>query len=703
MLLTAMMPTSADGRTTGSGSTSGLSPEEVAIINGIDLSNAWNKLDIISSMGEKAAGTTQELQAQQYVYNQLRGMKMDKVVMEHFPVASWVHYGTNVTIVSNGNENIPATTYGDCYSIWGMVDHKPYYFGNTNSGMTLVAPVIDLGLGTAADFDAKGNLAGMIALIHRNDDDQGWPDVPIEEAALHGASATVFYGYYTGNDLPAGIKQDSVGGPIPGISISPISAAHIQELMQAGTVMLQIDGRADQVSEKFAQSTNVAAYMYGKTKPNEYVVISGHIDCWWNGTNDDSSSIAAVLEFARLFSEARDKRTFVNDRTIVFCSVGSEEMGGPKDTWYNWLVGSYEFVKAHPEIVNGLVIELNMDGVSFKKASGRLWSENTWEVNGLVSKAISDLGMTGAVGYYNPVWSWTDAWSYAAKAGGATVQLIWPAGFDPYYHTQLDDMTIQSPVTLNTVLKLHALLAARSDHALVIPMEFQYTCDWAMGYLKTEKMTLAIEARNIDGAMAALSALRAEAVSTNAYAASLTAQHASARSVSEKQAIQAKADALNRVLIDARMLITPWTLGEGGLMGSWDVFLRTEQHAHDYAYVNQAISALLRNRVDNAVSALGDVYTIEWGKYYSREVYLLILDQMVNCYMYWGDDFDQQQAYVDVQGVYLGLKDGSMSKATALNALISMRDTQLIPWYETDLFAMQSAWIDATGILDSVA
>lgn len=138
-------------------------------------------------------------------------------------------------------------------------------------------------------------------------------------------------------------------------------------------------------------------------------------------------------------------------------------------------------------------------------------------------------------------------------------------------------------------------------------------------------------------------------------------------------------------------------------MGSWDVFLRTEQHAHDYAYVNQAISALLRNRVDNAVSALGDVYTMEWGKYYSREVYLLILDQMVNCYMYWGDDFDQQQAYVDVQGVYLGLKDGSMSKATALNALISMRDTQLIPWYETDLFAMQSAWIDATGILDSVA
>jgi hypothetical protein len=653
-------------------------------------------------MGEKVAGTVQERQAQQYVYDKLSAMDMDSVVIETFPVTAWVHYGTTVKIVSNGGEEVPATTYGDGYSIWGLEDHKPYYFGNTNGGKTLVAPVVDLGLGTAADFAAKGPLAGAIALIHRNDDIQGWPNVAVEEAALHGASATMFYGYYTGNDLPEGIKQDSVGGPLPAISISPISAAHLLDLMALGTVTLQIDGHADQLSEKLAESTNVAAYMYGATKPNEYVVISGHIDCWWNGANDDTSSIAAVLELARLFSEARADGQFVNDRTLVFCSVGAEEEGGPGDTWYNWLVGSYEFVVAHPEIMDGLVVEINMDGVSFDKTSGRFWLENTWEINAWVQKAVSDLGMTGSVGYYNPIWSWTDAWSFGAKGGAATIQLIWPAGFDPYYHTQVDDMPIQSPATLDLVLKLDVLFAMRGSQALVMPMEFQYTCDWAMAYLKAEKMTVAAEAKNINAAMTVLSSLRAKAVEANAYAATLESQYAAAKSIVEKQAIQAKADALNRALIDARRIITVWTLGEGGLMGSWDVFLRSDQHAHDYGFVNQAITQLSKNQVGNAVSALGYVYTMEWGKYYSREVYLTILDDMVGCFMYWGDDFDQQQAYVDVQGIYLGLKDGSMSRTTALNALTSIRDTQLIPWFETDLSAMKSAWSSATGIIDTV-
>jgi len=702
MLASGLIPFSGDARTIGSGSTSGLTPDEVAILSSLDLSNAWEELDIISAMGEKVAGTVQERQAQQYVYDKLSAMDMDRVVIETFPVAAWVHYGTTLKIISNGGEDVPATTYGDGYSIWGLEDHKPYYFGNTNGGKTLVAPVVDLGLGTAADFAAKGDLAGAIALIHRNDDIQGWPNVAVEEAALHGASATMFYGYYTGNDLPEGIKQDSVGGPLPAISISPISAAHLLSLMASGIVTLQIDGHADQLSEKYAESTNVAAYMYGATKPNEYVVISGHIDCWWNGANDDTSSIAAVLELARLFSEARASGQFVNDRTIVFCSVGAEEEGGPGGTWYNWLVGSYEFVQAHPEIMNNLVVEINMDGVSFDKTSGRFWLENTWEVNSWVQKAVSDLGMTGSVGYYNPIWSWTDAWSFGAKGGAATIQLIWPAGFDPYYHTQVDDMPIQSPATLDLVLKLDVLFAMRGSQALVMPMEFQYTCDWAMAYLKAEKMTVAAEAKNINAAMTVLSSLRAKAVEANAYAATLESQYVSATSIAEKQAIQAKADALNRALIDARRIVTVWTLGEGGLMGSWDVFLRSDQHAHDYGFVNQAITQLSKNQVENAVSALASVYTMEWGKYYSRETYLTVLDQMVGCFMYWGDDFDQQQAYVDVQGIYLGLKDGSMSRTTALNALTSIRDTQLIPWFETDLSAMKSAWLSATGIIDAV-
>jgi hypothetical protein len=700
-VIVTLVPGGNSAPAPGTGSTSGLTQEEVAILADLDYTAAWNDLAYLAGLGEKVAGTQAEKDAQQYVYDRLSAMPLDKVVMETFPVAAWDHHGTTMVIVTNGNEAVPITTYGDSYSIWGYENHVMYTFGNENGGMTLVAPVVDCGLGTMDEFDAIGDLGGAIALIHRDDNIQGWNNVPAFEASLHGASAALFYGYFAGADLPEGIKQDSVGGPIPILSISPNSASHIKDLMSGGQVVLKVDGRVDMLSERFAESVNVAAYLYGTTKPDEYVVISGHIDCWWFGANDDSSSIAAMLEFARLFSEARAAGTFVNERTLVFCSVGAEEEGGPQGTWYNWLVGSYEFVQAHPEIMKGLAVELNMDGCSFAKTTGRYWIENTWELNSFVYKTTVDLGISGQVGYYNPIWSWTDAWSFGAKGGGSTVNILWGSGFDPYYHTQIDDMPLQSPSALNLVLDVYTLMAIRMAHLLVLPMEFQNTVDWSASYLKSEKMTVPSEAKNIQKDLDALAVLRAQAVAANSYAASLNAQYAAAKNPGQKAVVAAKADALNDVLIEARRVITPWTLGEGGLMGSWDVFLRSDQHAQDLGFVNSAIDALNRGRTSNAMAALGNVYSMEWGKYFSRGAYLDTFNNMQNAFMYWGDDFDQQQAYVDVHWIYLGLKDGSVSNQAALNALKSIRDGQLIPWFEADLSVQAWAWTQSAGILDA--
>ncbi len=698
-LLVTVVPSVRATPAMGSGSSSGLTPTETAVLSGLDYANAWNQLETLTGFGERVAGTSQERLAQQYVYDELGAMPMDKVVMETFPVQSWVHYGTTIDVISPTSEPIVATTYGDCFSVWGKVYSKPYAFGNADDGKTLVAPLRDVGLGTAADFDAAGDLTGVIALVHRDDDFQGWPNVPSIEAAAHHAAAVVFYGYYGSYPVPDGIKQDSVKGPLPAFSISPNSAYRLQALLGTGPVTLRIQGRADIISDKVARSVNVAAYLYGSTHPDEYVVISGHIDTWWSGADDDTSSIAAMLELARLISNARAAGTFVNDRTIVFASVGAEETGGPDNTWYNWLVGSYEFVKAHPEILAGLAVELNMDGVSLVKPSGKYWVENTWEVNGFVAKGISDLGLGGIVGFYNPVWSWTDAWSYAAKGGGSSIQLLWVAGYDATYHTQLDDMAEQSPATVAVTLKMHGLWALRAANALVLPIELQYTADYAVTNLKTEKAAIPAQAAQFDAAMAAAGVLRERAVAMNARADEIRAAYAIAGSDAERTAIRAQADALNRELIDARRVATVWTFGEGGLMGSWDVFLRPAQYVHDLAAVNKAIGALSKGQVGNAVVALEGVYTMEWGKYYSRGTYLELLREMMDVYLYWGADFGQQQSYVDVQGIYLGLKDGSLTRGAALSRLRSIADDQLTPWLVGDLGLLETAYLEGAGIL----
>lgn len=706
LFVATAMPASSDVRSANSGVSFGLSPAETELLGMIDYENAWEQLQYLSSLGEKTAGSEEEKRAQRYVLGELENMSLDEVLEETFRVANWKHYGTTVKMTSHGDEDIPATTYGDCPSVWGLDEFgMEYYHGTDETGKVLTAEIVDVGYGTAADFEAADPLDGAIALVHRDDNTQGWPNVPVLEAALNGASAAMFYGYFTGADHPEAIKQDSVFSPIPAISISPNSAARIQELIAVdGAVTVEIEGRVD--FDPNAESVNVAGILRGTTHPDEYIVISGHIDTWWNGSNDDCSSIAVMLEMARLFSEAKEAGIYENKRSLVFCSVGAEETGGPDGTWFNWLVGSYEFVSAHQnDIMNGLVMELNLDGGSFSKVGegGKVWFEISWEVSSFVRNAIVDLGYMD-VGYYVPTWTWTDAWSFAAKGGGTAIQMVWGPGFDPYYHTQFDTIELQSEDMLAMVADFTTLMAVRAESSIVVPLDFIPACDWAEGHLTTEAHLVPIRAAEIDGALEALSALRTLVLEVNEYAAELEAMYAAATNDAERAAVVELADELNRAIIDMRRIFTPYTLGEGGMMASWEPMLRSHQHATDFEAVNTAIQTLVGKggQVGGAIKALERVRSMEWGMYCSAEVFDEVLAQMVDCYLYWGDDFDQAQDYVDVQDVYLGLLDGSMPRDDAFARLTDIRDNELELWFLADIETLRREWTNAAVPLEAV-
>ncbi|MEM4263205.1 MAG: M28 family peptidase [Thermoplasmata archaeon] len=692
-----LIPSAAYALPAGKGPATGLSAEEKAVLSQIDYAYAWSELEYLSSLGEEVTGA--EVNSQQYVYDVLSALPLDAVVWEPFPTHRWIHHGTTLKVVSPVTEEIEVTTYGDSFSVYGIDEGKPYYFGNSPDGKTLTAELVYAGYGTKAEFDALGDLNGKIALVKRDDSITYWPNVMLEEARLHGASACIFYHYYGTYPLPDGIKQDAVGGSIPAFSISDTSALHLLELLAKGPVTVSVTGSADLVSEKKGKSANVVAYLYGETRPDEYVIFSGHIDRWWWGTNDDLSAVASVLEYARLFSTLKAQGKFVNDRTMVFASFGGEELGGPRATWYNWLIGSYEFVKAHEDIVSKTVVDLNLDMCSLKKTSGRNWVEQSPELNEFVMDAVGDLGLTGAVGYYNPVYSWIDAWSFQAKAGVSAASLNWVDNQDATYHTQLDNMELADPETLKIALDLWVVLGIRADHALVLPINMMNTLNWVESYLSagmTEAPSLAAKFNEVK---ASLAELKNTVSLANAYAADLQAAYDKAISPSKKAVIKGLADDLNDALYRARKIINVWTYGEGGVMGSWDVFVRPHQHSHDLKLVNDAIAALERNRVNIATKALESVYTMEWGKLFSRETYLIVMGWMINDEMYWGGEWDQQQAYVDVQLIYFGLKDKTMPINDAISALKDVRDGQLIPWLVEDLEALWNAYNGANAVL----
>ncbi len=79
--------------------------------------------------------------------------------------------------------------------------------------------------------------------------------------------------------------------------------------------------------------TNIVGVLPGKTKPNEYVIFSGHYDhlgigkpvngdSIYNGANDDAAGTTAVILLAKYF-----KKMHNNARTLVFVAFTAEEIG----------------------------------------------------------------------------------------------------------------------------------------------------------------------------------------------------------------------------------------------------------------------------------------------------------------------------------------------------------------------------------------
>lgn len=89
-----------------------------------------------------------------------------------------------------------------------------------------------------------------------------------------------------------------------------------------------------------ANATNIIGILPGKSKPNEYVIFSGHYDHLvmndeetdkvYNGANDDASGTTAVITLAKYFKELNN-----NERTIIFVAFTGEEVGGFGSTFFS--------------------------------------------------------------------------------------------------------------------------------------------------------------------------------------------------------------------------------------------------------------------------------------------------------------------------------------------------------------------------------
>ena len=106
------------------------------------------------------------------------------------------------------------------------------------------------------------------------------------------------------------------------------------ELLNTETFSKKINISYDYAEQKITnQASNVAGYIEGSDKKDEYVILTGHYDHLgthngqiYYGADDDGSGTCAVLEMAEAFSKAKAAGKGPR-RTIVFMTVSGEEKG----------------------------------------------------------------------------------------------------------------------------------------------------------------------------------------------------------------------------------------------------------------------------------------------------------------------------------------------------------------------------------------
>ena len=120
---------------------------------------------------------------------------------------------------------------------------------------------------------------------------------------------------------------------------------------------LTMRGRRGQ-KPKIVETENVIAIIKGSEKPDEYVVITAHLDHVgvddtgiYNGADDDGSGTVALLEIAEAFKKAADKGKGPK-RSIVFLHVTGEEKG---------LLGSAYYTDNPIYPLENTIVNLNVD------------------------------------------------------------------------------------------------------------------------------------------------------------------------------------------------------------------------------------------------------------------------------------------------------------------------------------------------------
>jgi hypothetical protein len=285
-----------------------------------------------NNIGPRLSGSAQAAQAVQYVADEMRKLGLE-VRLQKAMVPHWVRGEEHGELVEF-NGMAPGTTQKVVLcALGGSIATPP---GGITAEVVVVNDFAEL------NALARDKVAGKIVLFNykfdREMQNSGFGGAAYGQAVAYrfgGAMAAAPLGAVAVLVRSAGGSQNRLAHTgsmgyqdgvtkIPGAAVTYEDAETIAYLAKTGRVRMRLTLTPQTLPD--VESYNVIADLKGSEKPNEFVIVSGHLDSWdlGQGAIDDGAGVAVSMAAPYLIKSLGLKPK----RTIRFIAWMNEENGG---------------------------------------------------------------------------------------------------------------------------------------------------------------------------------------------------------------------------------------------------------------------------------------------------------------------------------------------------------------------------------------
>jgi len=337
---------------------------------------------LTTEIGARLAGSEAEQRARKWGLALGKELNFDRVSVEEFTMPFWGRGELQVSLTKPYNQPLYGTALGGAAASKGSLNAEVVYFRSIEDLKEV----------------SEGQIEGKVAFVDgdrlvRSQTGAGYGQANVrrrvgwQHAQRGGAKALLIrsVGSESRRFPHTGMMSSNEGdwADIPVIAVSNPDADQIRRLHGLGETLEVNLKSGSQWKKTEVTSGNVILDLIGSEKPNEIVLIGGHLDSWDLGTGavDDGAGVAITTAAAVLISKLpkRPKRTI---RVVMF---GAEEVG---------LLGARAYAEQHEaELINHVVATESDFGARTVWQLNSNVSEQATLLIDEVGKVLSPLGI----------------------------------------------------------------------------------------------------------------------------------------------------------------------------------------------------------------------------------------------------------------------------------------------------------------------